>query len=342
MRCLLSPAALVYSCVVRLRNSMYAKGWLRTLRVDALVISVGNITTGGTGKTPLVSWLYNRIFENSRLKRRDCRCAILTRGYKTRKGMLSDEPAILAKSCPEAKVIVNPDRAAAANEAVNRWNTNILIMDDGFQHRRLCRDLDVVTIDATCPFGYGRILPAGLLREPITALKRADAVVVTRCDKVTDAELHHLEERLRLINPNMSIAKSIHAPVCAKSLGRKEIGLEEIRGKNVLAFCGIGNPDAFLSTIKNLGFNLVGSRVYNDHHCCTNEDLADIHKEARYLNADLIMTTQKDWSKIFDSNFAMLNSRDIPFTCLAVELKIIAGEDQITQLIERAFADKIS
>jgi tetraacyldisaccharide 4'-kinase len=320
---------------------MYAKGWLKTSRVDALVISVGNITTGGTGKTPLVTWLYDRITENSKLRSRNCRCAILTRGYRTRKSLLSDEPAILARNCPEAKVIINPDRAAAANEAVNRWNANILIMDDGFQHRRLRRDLDIVTIDATCPFGYGKVLPAGLLREPVSALERADVLVITRCDKVTDAELHHLEEQLHLINPDMSIARSVHAPVCAKSLGRKEIGLEELRDKNIFAFCGIGNPDAFLGTSKKLGFNLIGSRIYNDHHYYTNDDLCDIHEEARYLSADLIMTTQKDWSKIFDSNFAMLNSRDIPFTCLAVELKVIAGEDQITQLIEQAFADRI-
>ena len=342
LRCLLNPAALVYSSVVKLRNFMYSKAWLKTRKVDALVISVGNITTGGTGKTPLVNWLYNRIVENSRVKRQDHRCAILTRGYKTRRGMLSDEPAILAKDCPEAKVLVNPDRAAAANEAVNRWNTDILIMDDGFQHRRLCRDLDIVTVDATCPFGYGKLLPAGLLREPVSALKRADAVVITRCDKVADAELRNLEEQLHLVNPSMCVARSVHAPVCAHSFGRREIGLEEIKGKNVFAFCGIGNPDAFLSTIKNLGFNLVGLKVYNDHYRYTNDDVADIHEEARYLSADLIMTTQKDWGKVFESDFAVLNSQDIPFTCLTVELRIVAGEDQITQLIEQAFADRIS
>jgi tetraacyldisaccharide 4'-kinase len=321
---------------------MYTRGWFKTRRVNALVISVGNITTGGTGKTPLVNWLYNKTVQSPKLRSHNFRCAILTRGYKTRKGMLSDEPRILAKNCPEAKVIVNPDRAAAANEAVNQWNANIIIMDDGFQHRRLYRDLDIVTIDATCPFGYGRVLPAGLLREPVTALRRADLVVITRCDKVADAELCNLEEQLHLINPSMSVTRSVHAPVCAQSFGRKEIGLEEIKGKNVFVFCGIGNPDAFLSTIRNLGFNLVGSKVYNDHHCYTNDDVADIHEEARYLSADLIMTTQKDWGKVFESDFAVLNSQDIPFTCLTVELRIVAGEDQITQLIERAFADRIS
>jgi tetraacyldisaccharide 4'-kinase len=193
-------AARGYSLVVRLRNFLYSKRRLKIHTADVPVISVGNITTGGTGKTPLVIWLCNTIYQKSKIKNQKCGVAILTRGYKTRgtrdegpfdfaqgRRGTTDELAILAESCPQAKVIVNPDRAAAARRAVG-FCAKVLVMDDGFQHRRLRRDLDIVTIDATCPFGYGRLLPAGLLREPVASLRRADAAVVTRCDQNSESE----------------------------------------------------------------------------------------------------------------------------------------------------------
>jgi len=347
-RSFLDVPAHIYSTVVGLRNFLYTKGCLKTYRVNATVLSIGNITTGGTGKTPLVIWLCNKITQNSKLKAQNCKCAILTRGYKSTKNSklktknFSGEPAILTKSCSEAKVIVNPNRVAGATEAANKWGANIIILDDGFQHRRLGRDLDIVTIDAMCPFGYGKVLPAGLLREPVAALKRADAAVVTRCDQTTTAELAQLEEKLQLINADMPIARSIHAPICAKSLGHKKISIEELKDKKIFAFCGIGNPNAFLGTIRKLELNLAGSRAYNDHHRYSDNDIADIYEEAGYLEADLILTTQKDWSKICNSKFPILNSQDTPFAYLAIELRFISGEDKITQLIEDALAGKIS
>jgi len=259
-----------------------------------------------------------------------------------------DEPAILAESCPEAEVIVNPDRVAGAAEAVNKFGAQVLIMDDGFQHRRLTRELDIVTIDGTCPFGYGKVLPAGLLREPAAALKRADAVVVTRCDQTTESELTRLEEKLQQVNTDMIIARSIHAPVCAKSPEHKEISLKELKNKKIFAFCGIANPDAFLNTIKNTGANLVGSKIYNDHYHYTDECLADIYEQARHLKADLVLSTQKDWfssplSAIRNTSNEQRAARyDIPFAYLAIELRFISGEDKITQLIEDTLAGKIS
>jgi len=205
-----------------------------------------------------------------------------------------DEPAILAESCPRARVIVNPDRVAGAIEAVNRFGAEVLIMDDGFQHRRLGRELDIVTVDATLPFGYGKMLPAGLLREPVSALKRADAVVITRCDQSSEAQLGRLEEKLRLANPDMVTARAIHKPICAKSAGDEEISIEELRNKEIFAFCGIGNPDGFLRTIKGVGANPSGWKIYNDHYHYTDKCLADIYEQARYMKADLILTTQKE------------------------------------------------
>ncbi len=340
LRLLLAVAAIFYSLVVRLRNLLYSKGLLKVHHVDSAVICIGNITVGGTGKTPLVVWLCNLITQN-------CKCAILTRGYKARaqeNADFKDEIAILAKSCPEAEVIVNPDRLAGAAEAIDKYAAKVLIMDDGFQHRRLARDLDIAAIDATQPFGYGKMLPAGLLRESVSSLNRAGAVVVTRCDQVTEAQLSKLEQKLQAINPGMIIARSIHAPVYAKSMKNKEISLEQLKGKKVFAFCGIGNPDAFLNTIKNLGAELSGSKIYDDHYHYTDACLSEISERAEELGADLILTTQKDWTKVI-SNFKSQISDfklPLPFAYLAIEIKFLAGEDKLTALIKDTLADKIS
>jgi len=344
LRFLLSVPGVFYSIAIGLRTSLYSKGLLRTHRTGSKVISIGNITVGGTGKTPLVIWLYKEITENLKLRTQNYKCAILTRGYKaTHNSKLKtqnypDEPAILSQSCPQAKVIVNPDRVAGAAEAVNKFGAEVLLMDDGFQHRRLARDLDIVTIDATRPFGYGRLLPAGLLREPITALVRADAVVITRCDQIQEAELAEIEQKLRQINSNMIIARSIHAPICAESAESNKISLESLKGRKVFAFCGIGNPQAFLNTINMLGCDVVGSRVYDDHHYYNSDDAATIYEQAMCSKAELILTTQKDWTKIAP---LCVSGKEIPLAYLAIELKFISGEDKLRDLIESTLAGKI-
>jgi len=343
LRFFLEAAAKLYATIIALRNLAYSKGWLKVHTTDATVISVGNITVGGTGKTPLVVWLCKFLHQ------KEIQCAVLTRGYKThtkkratsdeQRATRTDEPAILTESCPQAKVIINPDRVAGAGEAVSKFKANALIMDDGFQHRRLARDLDIVTIDATCPFGYDKMLPAGLLREPAAALKRADAVVITRCDQVGEDELTELEKKLWYLNPNMTIARSIHRPVCAKSIDGSQISIDELKDKRILAFCGIGNPDAFFNTVNGLGCDIVGSKIYDDHYRYTDDCLAGTYEQAGHLKADLILTTQKDWAKI--TQLAPVK-KDIPLAYLAIELKFTSGEDKITRLIEDALAGKIT
>jgi tetraacyldisaccharide 4'-kinase len=349
LRLVLGVAAGGYSIAVRARNFLYSKEWLKVHRADAAVISVGNITVGGTGKTPLVIWLCKEIISDSKFQISNSQCAILTRGYKAAKDSRGktqdyrDEPAILTESCPGVKVIVNPDRVAGAAEAVSKFGANTLIMDDGFQHRRLVRDLDIIAIDATRPFGYGKMLPAGLLREPVASLKRADAVVITRCDQIAETELSEIERKLQTINPDVIIARSIHAPTYVQSADNQEISLEQLKDKKIFAFCGIGNPEAFLNTIKQLGANLVGSKVYNDHHHYTDNCLADIYEQAEHLKADLILTTQKDWTKIisdFKSQISDFESR-LPLAYIGIEIKFLAGEDKLRGLIEKTLAGKM-
>lgn len=331
-RALLRVASLGYSLVVCIRNALYDHHILRSHQANTTVLSIGNLTTGGTGKTPLVVWLCRRV------RARQLPCAILTRGYKTQKGELSDEPALLATRCRDVPVIVNPDRVAGAAEAVQNHGAQVLVMDDGFQHRRLARDLDIVAVDATVPFGYGRVLPAGLLREPVAGLKRAHAVVLTRCDQVSEDVLSQIEAEIRRIHRQLVIARSIHAPIGVRTTQETEIPLGEMRGKRVFVFCGIGNPGAFFRTVERLGAIVAGSMAFDDHHRYTTDDLKAVHSQARERRSALVLTTQKDWSKAISS---ATPESDPPLAYMVIDLQITAGEELLTTLIDRVLDGRI-
>ncbi len=318
-----------YLLAVRLRNRLYSSGLLKTHHAGVPVLCVGNLTTGGTGKTPLVVWLCRY------LREQQLRGAILTRGYRTQKGELSDEPALLASQCPGVPVVVNPDRVAGAAEAIHDHGAQVLVMDDGFQHRRLARDLDIIAIDATAPFGYGRVLPAGLLREPVSGLRRAHAVVLTRCDQVPEDALYRLEHEIGRIHSGLAVARSIHAPVAVRTAEGTEIPLAEMQGQRVFAFCGIGNPQAFFRTIERLGAAVAGSRVFDDHYHYTAEDLKAIHNQALEQQAALVLTTQKDWTKAVRT---AIPEGPPALAYLAIDLRITAGEEMLTALIDRVLS----
>ncbi len=332
VRALLRAASFGYRLVVNIRNTLYDHHVFRSHRVDAAVLCVGNLTTGGTGKTPLVVWLCRHVSE------KQLRCAILTRGYRTQPGRLADEPALLAAQCPDVPVVVNPDRVAGAAEAIRAYGAQVLVMDDGFQHRRLARDLDIVAVDATVPFGYGRLLPAGLSREPVSSLRRAHAVVLTRCDQVSEEALAQIEAEIRRINRDLVIARSIHAPVAVRAAEGAEIPLAQVKGKRVFAFCGIGNPQAFFRTIERLGAIPAGTRVFDDHHRYAAEDMLAIHEEARRQQASLVLTTQKDWTKVAQST---LPKGEPLLAYLAIDLRITSGEEMLTALIDRVLGGRI-
>ena len=280
-----------YGAAVLGRNLLYDYGLLTSVTATVPVISVGNITTGGTGKTPLVIWLCRM------LDAKGLRCAILTRGYKTEQGQMSDEPALLAKACPNTTVVVDPDRAAGAEKAVTRHGANVLVLDDGFQHRRLKRDLNILTLDATCPFGFGHLLPGGLLRESLSGVRRANLIVITRYDQVEPTAMQQLEERLAKLAPGVPVVKATHRHTHAVTFGSKTISLESLRGKRAFVFCGIGNPEAFFGHVSQNDVLVVGTRVFNDHHPYAIEDIKAILKEAHDCDAEVILCTQKDWIK---------------------------------------------
>jgi len=345
----------IYSAIISFRNYVYDKHIFTIHRVEAIVISIGNITAGGTGKTPIVSWLCNLISTDQRLN--EYKVAILTRGYKTRCSSCAmnssddesnlqckmrdtqvDEPALLAEKCPGVNVVINPDRVIGASEAIGKYNSNVLVMDDGFQHRRLARNLDIIAIDATCPFGYGKIIPAGLLREPISSLKRAHAVVITRCDQVSEEKLKEIEEILRNIKPEIPIARSIHKAVYIKTIDDKQIELEKFKNKKVFAFCGIGNPDSFINSLKNMDYDVAGSKIYDDHHDYTNSCLNELAKLSKDSGAEILLTTQKDFTKI-----RLLESAgNLPLAYLAIEIEFLSGQERLRSLIEDTLTGKIS
>jgi tetraacyldisaccharide 4'-kinase len=345
LRLLLYITSFFYAAAIVLRNFFYDAGIFKIHRVNAVVISIGNITTGGTGKTPLVIWLCDF------LRRQNISVAVLTRGYKTQNTgcriqntehrTQTDEPAVIAKSCQGAAVIINPDRLTGAREAIERFGAKVLILDDGFQHRRLFRNLDIVAIDATSPFGFGRMLPAGLLREPIGSLKRANAAIITRSDLTIGKEVGEIQNKLLKINPNLLIAKAMHEPAEIKYFEGMEESIDCLRGKRVFAFCGIGNPDSFFQMLKKIGAVVVGQQIYDDHCHYREDDISYLCQKAGQLNSELVMTTQKDWARIKDLQQFIFNYSAVPFAYLRIEIKIIEGEDKLRRLIKEATAGKI-
>ena len=233
--------------------------------------------------------------------------------------------------------MINPDRIAGARQAMQQHAAGVIIMDDGFQHRRLARDLDIITVDATAPFGYGRLLPAGLLREPLGALRRAQAVVLTRSDQVSEDNLQAIEQRLRDINPDLVVARAQHAPSSVRQLDNSALACESLAGQRVFAFCGIGNPQAFFQTLRQLGAELVGTQIYNDHHHCTQADIQSLCTRASQAQAHYLLTTEK--------NFADVAGLPIPagppLSYLEVEFAFTQGQRELCDLIARSLAGKI-
>ncbi|MBN2512353.1 MAG: tetraacyldisaccharide 4'-kinase [Sedimentisphaerales bacterium] len=326
VRALLSCFALVYAAAVRCRNLLYHFGVLRSHAVKVPVISIGNITTGGTGKTPLVIWLCRY------LSQKQIRCAVLTRGYKTTAGEMSDEPALLAKSCPGVQVVINPDRVAGAEKAIRDYQPQVLVLDDGFQHRRIQRDLNIVAIDATCPFGYDKLLPAGLLREPLSELKRADAAIITRFDLADAQQASQIEQRIMELAGPIPIARALHRHTHAMLTSGQPLPLDKLRTMKLFIYCGIGNPQAFMHCLQQDGITIVGSCFFNDHHDYTMQDVKSIAAQARHSGADMAVCTQKDWVK---TAVFCRQIETISFGAMVMELDFAANAEIIESLIDR-------
>jgi tetraacyldisaccharide 4'-kinase len=318
-------AAVPYGLAVRLRNLLYDRGWKRVERVEVPVVSVGNLSVGGTGKTPCVEYVA------SFYRGLDRRVAILSRGYRPLQwgsdNGRNDEALLLEENLPDVPHLQGADRVALANSAIEELESEILVLDDGFQHRRLGRDLDVVLLDATAPWGYGGLLPRGLLREPPGSLKRAGVVVLTRCDQVCGEERTSLREQVRRLAPAAPVAEATHRPQGLVNGERAEENLTALHGRPLAAFCGVGNPESFRRTLTDLGGDVRAFRTYPDHHAYTRDDVADLHAWGRSLSADAVLvTTQKDLVKL---RLTRLGER--PLWALRVRLHFESGREEFEE-----------
>jgi len=330
----LSPLSLLYGAVTRTRLSLYRRGTFVTTKLDRPVVSVGNITTGGTGKTPLVEWVAKTLAGQGK---RPC---ILTRGYGRKDphvqvivsdgyGVLAspmeagDEPYLLAVNLSGiAAVISSADRIAAGQEAINDFGSDCFVLDDGFQHLRLARDLNIVTIDATNPWGGGSLLPYGRLRESREGLSRADCVVITRCDQVRSLEA--LRSEIVKYTGNRPIFNSQMRTSRVSSLKNGPGALSS--PARLAAFCAIGNPSAFFEHLRRSGYELVLQKSFPDHHIFSQEEVDSLIESAKNAGANSLITTAKDAVKLRTLSF--------PIPCYVLEIEIaIENADELARML---------
>ena len=317
------PAAL-FGVVAGLRGSLYDRGWLPSDRLDLPVVSVGNLTAGGTGKTPMVAWLV-RAFES-----RGLRPAIVSRGYGAKAGEENDEARALAAEFPDVPHVLDADRARGARSLGER--ADVIVLDDAFQHRRLARDLDLVLVDATRPWGLSpeadsssegveAFLPRGLLREAPRALARANAIILTRTDQVPTDELERLVERIASEAPGVPVARSEHRPARLRSTSGEVLEPGALAGRKVDLVSGIGNPAAFEASVLALGASVAEHRRFPDHHAFAAGDLAGLGTDGRW-----VITTAKDAVK--------LEGVELDLRVLEIELALTTGGPVIEALLD--------
>jgi tetraacyldisaccharide 4'-kinase len=339
-----APASL-FGAIARARSFMYSRRVLPSYQVDAVVISVGNIVAGGTGKTPMIVWLARELESRGR------KVGIVSRGYRAPSSGTddedpsgsrnrNDEARMLHDMLPGVPHVQDRDRVAAAQRLTDA-GVDVILVDDGFQHRRLSRDVDIVLVDALRPFGLpapepkgGRggdpveaFLPRGLLREPLSALKRANAVVLTRVDSVPKETLGYLEARLAAEAPGIPIGHSMHRAVGLRGGGDGGEGhlLTDLQGLEVDLFSGIGNPGAFEQTVRDLGAIVVSHRAFADHHNFAPSDLAGLGTERPAL------TTAKDAARL---ELQPEVKRPDRLMILDVELDLVRGADELRHILD--------
>jgi tetraacyldisaccharide 4'-kinase len=344
-RLALSPLSVAYRAASRVRLALYRRGTFKTHHIAAPVLSVGNLTAGGTGKTPLVEWLARAVAGSA--GRRVC---VLTRGYRReharRRIVVSDghrvladvrdagdEPLLLAEHLIDlgVAIVCDADRAAAAHFAMKELGSEVFILDDGFQHLKVARDLNVVTLDATDPWGGGRLLPAGLLREPVGGLRRADCIVITRAELAEDLD------GLRAEASRLSGGQAVFA-ARTRAVGVKLIAQDtpdavtsQTMPHAVAAFCGVGNPRAFFANLRRDGYELRHTRAFADHYRYTQRDVREIEDGARGAGAVALVTTAKDAIKLRALRFRL--------PCFEVEIELeIHDARGLMELVRAAIA----
>lgn len=333
LRAMLRFASWWYAAAVNVRLAMYRTGLFRRYDAGVPVICIGNLTTGGTGKTPAVAWVAQTLQQMGR------KPWIVSRGYKAGDDG-NDELRVLAELCPGVPHIQDPDRVAGARKA-RADGADVVVLDDGFSHLRLRRALDVLMFDALNPFGYGRLLPRGLLREPIRGVRRARCAVLSRADVASPDRLRDLEDTIRCKGFVGDVVHAAHAPVKLVRLGSdEELPLASLSGKTVAPFCGIGNPLGFQRTLESMGAQVtrIGVLQLDDHQHMdarlAQRQIEPFLRAAKEAGATLAVCTQKDAVKV--RSMAMDVATELPLYELRVEFRLLRGEDELRRALARA------
>ena len=330
----------IYGLAIQLRLLAYKIGFLRIKSVPTYVVSIGNITTGGTGKTPFVAMLAEWAGENG------FSAAILSRGYKGKrshdylvvsdgKKILAsvddsgDEPYLLAKKLSSVPVLISKKRYRIGYLALRLFHPDLLLLDDGYQHLSLSRDLNILLLDAKRQFGNGSLLPLGPLREPVEHIKRADLIVITKCtvEHPGDGLVDFLQQNF----PGKPIFRSGHFPdQVLFPLADKVYPPGILSGKNVVAFAGLANPEDFLEMVKGLGAHVIHFKAFSDHHPFSENDIEELASWKRRSDIDFLLTTEKDWVRI-DGKISV----DLDIAILTIKIELIYGRETFFDIIRQ-------
>jgi tetraacyldisaccharide 4'-kinase len=355
LRVIMQGLSWIFAIVVQIRLWLYKHRIIRPSTLGCQVISVGNLTVGGTGKTPVVEVFARNLQQQGR------KVAILSRGYKSKelpflqkmvqrittgkietpprvvsdgKRLLldswtaGDEPYMLASNLPEVSVVVDKDRVKAGKYAIKELGCDTLILDDGFQYLKLGHRLDIALVDRTNPFGGGHLLPRGLLREPMRNIKRAGFIFITKCGEQGEPEL---KEQLRRMNPHAEISECRHAAKYLKEVfADQTYPLEKLKGMKIAAVSAIAVPESFENALRGFGAEIVYTRRFADHHRFTQQEIINTINRSIKRGADAILTTEKDAVR-----FPFVDRRDIPVIFMRVEIEMLSGEEEFMDWISR-------
>jgi len=320
-----------YTWAVRYRNRRYDSGAAATHRVAVPVVSVGNLTLGGTGKTPMVEWLA-RWFRDQ-----DVRVTVVSRGYGAEVGSLNDEAMELEQRLPDVPHLQNPDRVAAALIAIEEFDCQLIVLDDAMQHRRIGRDLEIVLLDALEPFGFGHVFPRGTLREPVDGLRRADVVVLSRAAMLQPSERQQIQSTAMQYAPEAAYLEVTHAARSLVSSTGKEEPLESLADRPVAAFCGIGNPAGFRHTLETCGYQVAQFREFPDHHRYDRADVESLTAWADRADIATVLCTQKDLVKLRTDRLGRH-----PLRAVRVGLEILSGREALEKKLQTLVARQSS
>ncbi len=349
--------SLVYEQLVNMKLLCYKTGILGKEKLNCYVISLGNITVGGTGKTPTAQRLARDIRDMG------YKVVILNRGYRSKwhgeVGIVSDgknlhmdaaeagdEAYMLAKHLPNVPVLIGAERAVTGKYAIEHFGAEVAILDDGYQHWQLIRDMDILLVDAVNVFGNGHLLPRGTLRESMSHISRADVCLITKVDQAEAGAGEYIRDTVHKYNKDAKIVESIHQPRCFIPLAEwfidlasEGVSVESISGKQIMAVSAIGNPASFEQTLRDLGAEIMESIRYPDHHEYTVKEMRDVLQQADALGAESIVITEKDAVKI-PAEFAKSNW-NIPIFVICVEVKFQAGAAEFQEELRRRLSEKL-